>query len=265
MATPEATLQASVNSSAPQKGVVIVAHGDVVVFSPENPAGVNRAEYRLREYPEGFECPVGWTELPGGHGYYVITKNGAPAPPVTMPVGHDLWGKYFPTLEVNDRRRNGVVAPELFDDATVLKIPSASGIEDSGFLEEAQFDPVRHWTGDYKRSLRTVNNLLSVPVREIAGTSHTLELADRAKELRTTSGSTTTITIPPESAEAWPAATRVAFLQLGAGQLQFVAGDGVTLHVPAGFLPRVRDQYLPAILAKIAADEWVLYGALEEV
>lgn len=264
MATPEkAILQASVNGGAPQRGVVLVAHGDVVVFSPQNPAGVSRAEYRLREYPEGFECPAGWTELPGGHGYYVITKNGAPAPPVTMPAGHDLWGKYFPTLEVNDRKRNGVVVPELFDDATVLKIPSASGIEDSGFLEEAQFDPVRHWTGDYKRSLRTINNLLSVPFREIAGTTHTLELADGSKELRSTNGSETTVTVPPQADVPWPVGSRVAFLQVGAGQLVVAPGDGVAIHVADGLEPRIRGQYLPAILANIAEDEWVLYGALE--
>lgn len=265
MATPEkAILQASVNGGAPQRGVVLVAHGDVVVFSPQNPAGVSRAEYRLREYPEGFECPAGWTELPGGRGYYVITKNGAPAPPVTMPAGHDLWGKYFPTLEVNDRKRNGVVVPELFDDATVLKIPSASGIEDSGFLEEAQFDPVRHWTGDYKRSLRTINNLLSVPVREIAGTSHTLELDDRARQMRSTNVSDTIITVPPQSSVAWPENARVPMLRLPAGRLTIAPGAGVTIATKTGFEPSTFGPVGAAMLERVGEDQWVLYGDLEE-
>lgn len=107
--------------------------------------------------------------------------------------------------------------------------------------------------------------LLAPLVVTVAGTAHTLERSDANKELRFTNAGDATITIPPESAVAWPAAARIAFLQLGAGQLQFVAGAGVTLHTPTGFVPRVRDQYLPAILAKIAADEWVVYGALEVV
>lgn len=155
-----ATLQVSVNGGAPQRGGVTVAYGDTIVASLQDPSGVQRAEYRLWEYPEGFECPAGWNELPSGHGYFVIT-NGGPAPAFTLPGAEtELWGKYFLSVEVNGRRRNNTVAPELYDESTALKIPDPNGFEDVGFMESTQFDSKRGWAGELKKATRAASSLL---------------------------------------------------------------------------------------------------------
>lgn len=158
MPTPEnIRLQASVNGGAPQTGAITVAFGDVVVFSVANPSGVNRALYRLDDFPEEFACPSGWTTDADGT-YYVITQGGA-APAVTMPED-TLWGKFFPSVEANERKRNSAIAQDLYDNSTALKIPSVTGVEDIGYLEDRQFDPRRKWVGQIKRTLRIIDQLV---------------------------------------------------------------------------------------------------------
>jgi len=103
-----------------------------------------------------------------------------------------------------------------------------------------------------------------VPVREIAGTSHTLELDDRARQMRSTNVSDTTITVPPQSSVAWPANARVPMLRLPAGRLTIAPGAGVTIATKTGFETSTLGPVGAVMLERVGEDQWVLYGDLEE-
>lgn len=171
MALPEnITLQVSLNGGAPQTGGITADLGDTVALSLQNPAGVAKARYEIYEYPDGFECPDGWTEASNGV-YFALTKNGAAAPEFDLPSDADLWGKFMLSVEANDRRRGGAVANDLFDDRTAIRILSINGFDDVAFREGQQFDSKRQWAGSLKKALRLLNtNMLGqyVPVFDVS-------------------------------------------------------------------------------------------------
>ena len=151
MAAPQnIALHVVVNAGAPQVSPPTVAFSDSIVLQLDSASGVQSAKYRITEYPEGFACPAGWTDL---NGIYMVTRqNGAPAPAFALPAS-TYWGKYFFDVEVNERRRDGTIADDLFAE-NALQIPSTTGIEDVGYRESNQFDSKRQWVGAIKALLR---------------------------------------------------------------------------------------------------------------
>ena len=90
-------------------------------------------------------------------------------------------------------------------------------------------------------------------------------LADRGQMLRVGDESNNTsaqsLTIPPNSSVAFPIGTQVQITQMG-GQVTMVAGSGVTLRYTPGLKTRV--QYSSITCIKIATDEWILIGDLDD-
>lgn len=93
-------------------------------------------------------------------------------------------------------------------------------------------------------------------------TPYTLVLADAGKLVEMNSGSTLTLTVPPNSSVAFPVGSVIEVTRLGTGAVNLVAGVGVTLRVPAGATLGLRAQYSTAGLRKRATDEWVVSGDL---
>ena len=93
------------------------------------------------------------------------------------------------------------------------------------------------------------------------GTTYTLVLADAGKLVTLNNGSAITMTVPPNSSVAFPIGTRIALLQLGAGQVTVAQGSGVTVNTAETL--KLNDQYAAAELLKTATDTWVLFGRLE--
>lgn len=91
--------------------------------------------------------------------------------------------------------------------------------------------------------------------------SETLTAADAGKLVRVDSGSNVTITVPPQSSDAWPDGAWVAFRQVGAGQVLWAAGAGVTIHF-RGAVDRTAGQWAEAVVSRDAADVWVVSGDL---
>jgi hypothetical protein len=90
--------------------------------------------------------------------------------------------------------------------------------------------------------------------------NYTLDTADAGYLLKCTSGSSTQILIPTNSAEAFAIGQRVDILQYGAGQVTVAPDTGVTLRAtPTG---KLRAQYSTASVVKIGTDEWLLVGDL---
>jgi hypothetical protein len=109
-----------------------------------------------------------------------------------------------------------------------------------------------------------------VPVTQIArqmsgetyaGTSYTIRPKNIGGVLRTTSGSVVLIVVPPASQLAASDNDVVNVLQLGAGQVTFVAGLGVTINTPETL--SISKQYGAAMLMNTGPDEWLLAGYLE--
>ena len=93
------------------------------------------------------------------------------------------------------------------------------------------------------------------------GTAYTFVLGDANSLVETSSGAAVTLTVPPNSAVAFPVGTSIVIRQYGAGQVTISPGAGVTLRSRGGAL-KTAGQYAEATLTQRAADEWVVTGDL---
>lgn len=91
--------------------------------------------------------------------------------------------------------------------------------------------------------------------------AYTFVLADAGTVLETTNGAAVTVTVPPNSAVAFPVGTVIEVHQLGAGQVTLAPGVGVTLRSRGAAL-KITGQYGVVSLRKRATDEWVVAGDL---
>jgi hypothetical protein len=92
------------------------------------------------------------------------------------------------------------------------------------------------------------------------GTSYTLVLADASKFITLNNASAITLTVPTNASAAFSAGTRIAFAQLGAGQVTVAPAGGVTINADPGL--KIAAQYGGAELVKLATDTWLLVGRL---
>ena len=92
--------------------------------------------------------------------------------------------------------------------------------------------------------------------------AYTFVLADRGKMVTVSNGSAVDCTIPPNSSVAFAVGTSIMVAQTGAGQVTMVAGSGVTLRYTPGL--KLRAQYSSVTCTKIATDEWLLTGDLDD-
>jgi hypothetical protein len=91
--------------------------------------------------------------------------------------------------------------------------------------------------------------------------SYTLSsLTERDDLIEVDSSSATTITIPTNSAVAFPVGTSIDVLQIGTGQVTIAGDSGVTVNGTPGL--KLRAQWSSATLFKRATDTWVVLGDL---
>lgn len=105
-----------------------------------------------------------------------------------------------------------------------------------------------------------INDATVVPPATVTA-SRTLALADCGEALLVDSASAVTITVPPNSAVAFPVGVVIGVTRMGTGTVTVAAGAGVTIRQADATLT-LRAQYAVAALHKIAPDEWVLSGDL---
>lgn len=92
------------------------------------------------------------------------------------------------------------------------------------------------------------------------GTSYTLALADAGGVVTLNNAAAVTLTVPPNSSVAFPVGAFVDFAQLGAGQVTFAPGAGVTLLSYPGL--KIGAQYGGAYVVKLSTDTWLVTGLL---
>jgi hypothetical protein len=91
--------------------------------------------------------------------------------------------------------------------------------------------------------------------------SYTLSaLTERDSLIEVASASGTTITIPLNSAVAYPVGTSIDILQTSTGQVTIAGDAGVTVNSTPGL--KLRTQWSTATLFKRATNTWVVYGDL---
>ncbi len=94
------------------------------------------------------------------------------------------------------------------------------------------------------------------------GTAYTPVIGDRGLIITMNNGSASTLTVPPNSSVAYAVGNSMRVVQLGAGQVTITAGSGVTLRSTPGL--KLRAQYSSCTLTKIATDEWLVIGDLDD-
>ncbi len=109
----------------------------------------------------------------------------------------------------------------------------------------------------------TVSGGLVAPLQTNAqtGTTYTFVLADAGKLVTSSNASAQTLTVPPNSSVAYATGTQIIVAALGAGTATLAAGAGVTLRSKDSALD-IDGQYATASCVKVAADEWLVFGAL---
>lgn len=125
-------------------------------------------------------------------------------------------------------------------------------------------DEYYKWTGTVWQVLATGGGgapvSLEIVVQTIAGAYNPV-LADSGKYTRMTSGTAVDLTVPPNSAQAFPIGTVLTAVQAGAGQITVVPGAGVTIN--ATELLKTRKLLSVVTLIKVGTDAWDLFGDLE--
>jgi uncharacterized cupin superfamily protein len=94
------------------------------------------------------------------------------------------------------------------------------------------------------------------------GTAYTLVLTDKNKVVTMDNASANVLTVPPNSAVAFPNGSQITVIQKGDGETSFAAGAGVTINSEAGEL-KLNAKFAAASLIKEATDTWYLIGSLK--
>lgn len=106
----------------------------------------------------------------------------------------------------------------------------------------------------------------TVAPNEQTGTSYTLALADATKGVLMNNASANTLTIPANSAVAFPVGTVVAVVQKGAGVTTITAAAGVTLNGVTAGSGAMQTRWRGAVsLWKTGTDAWIANGAVDAV
>jgi Major tropism determinant N-terminal domain len=108
-------------------------------------------------------------------------------------------------------------------------------------------------------SLAVTNNIVyHITTNPQGGTTYTLALSDDGQIIELSNSSGAALTVPPNSAVAFPIGTQIQLIQTGAGQITVTPGSGVTVNATPGL--KTRAQWSFATLIKRATDTWVLVG-----
>jgi hypothetical protein len=90
-------------------------------------------------------------------------------------------------------------------------------------------------------------------------TTRTPGLTDASAYILCTHGTGITVTLPQDSAVAFPTGSNIIFERNGAGTLTFAAGTGATVNSKDATLT-CADRYTTIAAVKIAADTWTIFG-----
>lgn len=103
-------------------------------------------------------------------------------------------------------------------------------------------------------------NSLPLVTNVQTGTAYTLALADAGTVVEMNNAGAMTVTVPTNTAVAFPVGTVIELCRYGSGTLTVAAAVGVTLRNPSSLTARV--QYSTISLRKRGSNEWIVAGDL---
>lgn len=161
MQVPYAKVLMSVNGAATVFGGQVIIGGSTVQLSGESTSHWETQLWEIYDYPEGFALPTGWNNVNG-----VYQSNSVTPAIINIPANTVKWGKYLFRLTVNGGLLNGVFqgttsAQPLVYTNSAVHVLSVNGLYDVAWQESSQFDTMRQWVGDLKRTLRILDPFIS--------------------------------------------------------------------------------------------------------
>ena len=170
-------------------------------------------------------------------------------------------------------KRNDVVTGIVDNYTSGVRLKAASGnvyvhgSGDSGFYIDssgvAQFDnPPQYGGSDLVTTTNPGLKGRYVGVNAQTGTTYTPILTDEGKLVTLTNAAAITVTLPQDSALAFPVGGRIDFLVGGAGMVTFVAGTGASMSPPPTPSGVTRATGSAATAIKVAANTWAVVGDL---
>lgn len=122
-------------------------------------------------------------------------------------------------------------------------------------------------TGDSAKPVSTAQQAAldtKAPIRRTVKadttTAYTPIITDENQMVTLSNAAAITVTMPQNSAVAFPIGTEIDFLWFGAGQPTFVAGSGATCNGTPGL--KLRAQFSAATAKKVSTNGWVIIGDL---
>lgn len=159
------------------------------------------------------------------------------------------------------------VTPEIGDITSVTAGTGLSGGGTTGAISLAIDSTVTTLTGSQTLTNKTLTapiingGIINLTLNAQTGTTYTAVAADSGKLVTLSNASAITLTLPPS---VYAIGEQINFVQLGAGQVTFAQGAGVTI-VSAGATasaPKIGKQYAAATAICTASNTFLVIGAV---
>ena len=234
---------------------------------PEGPAG-----------PAGAAGEKGDTGEPGGSilSAFWQYNSTTTAPPGSGQIRTDAGLTNLWVHEVDGDGFNRAGGLATITAAHTLLVRAANGTSMDLDITGTPTDNGTYWTfpisvisGSVTKGARTMLGAVAAagsfaPVRRLlnaqTGTTYTPVVGDENLMVTLSNAAAITVTLPQNSAAAFPVGAEVDFLWLGVGQPTFAAGTGATIAGTPGV--KLRAQYSAATAKKISTNGWVVIGDL---
>jgi hypothetical protein len=152
-------------------------------------------------------------------------------------------------------------------DGDISGVTAGTGLSGGGNSGAVTLSIDTATTADLSTAQTLTNKTLTAPKVNLTfnaqvGTTYTFVLADNGQMVTANNASAQTYTIPPNADVAFPDGAQINVIQIGAGQVTFAQGSGVTI-VSTGATaaaPKLRAQYSSATLVKRSTNLWYVLG-----